>query len=46
MKVRTRKNFTSKYGPNAGQAPQQAQNYTVRADIGFFEHGLSNRSRR
>jgi Insertion element 4 transposase N-terminal/Transposase DDE domain len=46
VKARTRKNPTSKYGPNAGQHPQQAQNYTVRADIGFFEHGLSSRSRR
>lgn len=46
VKARTRKNPTSKYGPNAGQHPQQAQNYTVRTDIGFFEHGLSNRSRR
>lgn len=46
VKARTRKNPTSKYGPNAGQHLQQAQNYTVRADIGFFEHGLSSRSRR
>ncbi|MFJ5034547.1 hypothetical protein ACIQB5_42355 [Streptomyces sp. NPDC088560] len=29
-----------------GAFTQQAQNYTVRADIGFFEHGLSSRSRR
>ncbi|MDK0519185.1 hypothetical protein [Streptomyces sp. ML-6] len=45
-KARTRKNPTSKYGPNAGQHPQKSQNYTVHAAIAFFEHGLSNRSRR
>ncbi|MER5550021.1 IS4 family transposase [Streptomyces sp. NPDC002589] len=46
VRARTRKNPTSKYGPNTGQHPQQAQNYAVHATITFFEHGLSSRSRR
>ncbi len=46
VKARTRKNPTSKYGPNAGQQPQKAQNYTVHTAVTFFEHGLKNRSRR
>ncbi|WP_258044635.1 transposase [Streptomyces sp. SM11] len=46
VKARTRKNPTSKYGPNAGQHPQKAQNYTVRTTVAFFEHGLNSRSRR
>lgn len=46
LKARSRKNPTSKYGPNAGQHPQIAQSYTFRADVTFFEHGLANRPRR
>ncbi|MBV6703511.1 IS4 family transposase [Kitasatospora aureofaciens] len=45
VKARSRKNPTSKYGPNAGQHPQKAQTYTFRADITFFEHGLASRPR-
>ncbi|MGW5251271.1 hypothetical protein ACWEQN_47840, partial [Streptomyces sp. NPDC004129] len=45
VKARTRKNPTSKYGPNAGQHPTTSQNYTVHATVTFFEHGLANRSR-
>jgi hypothetical protein len=46
VKARTRKNPTSKYGPNAGQHPTTSQNYTVHATVTFFEHGLTSRSRR
>ncbi|MER8091709.1 hypothetical protein ACIO6T_43860 [Streptomyces sp. NPDC087532] len=46
VKARTRKNPTSKYGPNAGQHPQKAQNYTVRTTVAFFAHGLNSCSRR
>lgn len=46
VKARTRKNPTSKYGLNAGQHPATSQNYTVSTTTTFFEHGLSNRSRR
>ncbi|WP_406724587.1 IS4 family transposase [Streptomyces sp. GD-15H] len=46
VKARTRKNPTSKYGPNAGQRPATSQNYTVHATVTFFEHGLNGRSRR
>ncbi|MEW1815857.1 hypothetical protein [Streptomyces diastaticus] len=46
MKARTRKNPTSKYGPNAGQRLQKAQNYTVATTVAFFEHGLNSCSRR
>ncbi|MGW1179546.1 IS4 family transposase, partial [Kitasatospora sp. NPDC002543] len=45
VKARTRKNPTSKYGPNAGQHPKTSQNYTLHTTVTFFEHGLSNRSR-
>lgn len=45
VKARTRKNPTSKYGPNAGQHPQKAQNYTVHTTVEFFAHGLHSRSR-
>ncbi|MFF3876697.1 IS4 family transposase [Streptomyces sp. NPDC001978] len=46
VKARTRKNPTSKYGPNAGQQPTTSQNYTIHTAITFFEHGLANRSRK
>ncbi len=45
VKARTRKNPTSKYGPNAGQQPTTSQNYTAHATVTFFEYGLANRSR-
>lgn len=38
----TRKNPTSKYGPNVGQHPTTSQNYTIHTAIAFFEHGLAN----
>ncbi len=46
IKARTRKNPTSKYGPNSGQHPAISQNYTVRTTVEFFEYGLSSRSQR
>ena len=46
VKARTRKNPTSKYGPNAGQHPQTTQNYTVQTHIKFFENGLAPRRHR
>jgi hypothetical protein len=45
VKARTRKNPTSKYGPNAGQHPTTSQNYTIHTTVTFFEHGLTTRSR-
>jgi hypothetical protein len=45
IKARTRKNPTSKYGPNAGQHPSTAQTYTFHADITFFAKGLAPRRR-
>jgi len=45
IKARTRKNPTSKYGPNAGQHPSTAQTYTFHADITFFADGLAPRRR-
>jgi hypothetical protein len=46
IKARTRKNPTSKYGPNAGQHPATAQTYTFHARIVFFEKGLAPRAQR
>ncbi|WP_327075458.1 IS4 family transposase [Kitasatospora purpeofusca] len=46
IKARSRKNPTSKYGPNAGQHPQTTQTYTVQAHITFFESGLAPRRHR
>jgi hypothetical protein len=46
VKARTRKNPTSKYGPNAGQHPATAQTYTFQADVTIFEEGLAPRPRR
>jgi hypothetical protein len=45
-KARTRKNPTSKYGPNAGQHPATAQAYTFHAQVMFFEEGLAPRPQR
>ncbi|MEV0493511.1 hypothetical protein [Streptomyces atratus] len=44
-KARTRKNPTSKYGPNAGQHPATTQTYSFHAEITFLEHGLATRRR-
>lgn len=44
-KARTRKNPTTKYGPNAGQHPATTQTYTITAEITFFTEGLAPRTR-
>jgi hypothetical protein len=46
IKARTRKNPTSKYGPNAGQHPSTTQTYSFHADVTIFEKGLASRPRR
>ncbi|MFF3002875.1 IS4 family transposase [Kitasatospora sp. NPDC057940] len=46
VKARSRKNPTSKYGPNAGKHPQTAQAYTLSVEIHAMEGGLSPRARR
>jgi hypothetical protein len=46
IKARTRKNPTSKYGPNASQHPATAQAYTFHARITFFAEGLAPRAQR
>jgi hypothetical protein len=46
VKARSRKNPTSKYGPNAGQHPKTTQTYAIHTEITFFEAGLANRPRR
>jgi Insertion element 4 transposase N-terminal/Transposase DDE domain len=46
VKARTRKNPTSKYGPNTGQHPATAQAYTFHARIIFFDEGLAPRAQR
>ncbi|WP_431955236.1 IS4 family transposase [Actinacidiphila sp. bgisy167] len=46
VKARSRKNPTSKYGPNAGKHPQTAQSYTLTAEIHVMETGLAPRPRR
>ncbi|WBP84656.1 transposase [Kitasatospora cathayae] len=43
VKARSRKNPTSKYGPNAGKHPQQAQTYTFNITIQVMEDGLAPR---
>jgi Insertion element 4 transposase N-terminal/Transposase DDE domain len=45
-KARSRKNPTSKYGPNAGRFPQTTQTYTLHTRIEIMEEGLTNRPRR
>ena len=44
IKARTRKNPTSKYGPNIGRHPATTQAYRFHADIVIFEKGLVRRS--
>lgn len=46
IKARSRKNPTSKYGPNAKRNPQQAQTYTLAVDIQIMEKGLASRQPR
>jgi hypothetical protein len=46
VKARSRKNPTSKYGPNAGKHPQTAQTYTLSVEIQVTERGLAPRARR
>jgi hypothetical protein len=45
-KARTRKNPTSKYGPNAGTFPQTSLNYTINTNVTIIEQGLTARSKR
>jgi Insertion element 4 transposase N-terminal/Transposase DDE domain len=46
VKARSRKNPTSKYGPNAGKHPQQTQTYTLAVDIQIMGNGLASRQPR
>uniref|UniRef100_UPI003D73600B IS4 family transposase n=1 Tax=Actinacidiphila sp. bgisy167 TaxID=3413797 RepID=UPI003D73600B len=46
VKARSRKNPTSKYGPNAGKHPQTTQTYTLAVEIQVMESGLATRHRR
>jgi IS5 family transposase len=45
-KARTKKNPTSKYGPNAGDFPQTSLNYTINTTVTIMEEGLTARSKR
>jgi Insertion element 4 transposase N-terminal/Transposase DDE domain len=45
VKARSRKNPTSKYGPNAGRHPQQAQTYTLHVHVQIMDNGLAPRRR-
>jgi hypothetical protein len=45
-KARTKKNPTSKYGPNAGSFPQTSLAYTITTDVTIMEEGLTARSKR
>jgi hypothetical protein len=44
-KARTKKNPTSKYGPNAGNFPQPSLNYTINTTVTIMEEGLTARSK-
>lgn len=46
VKARSRKNPTSKYGPNAGKHPQTTQTYALAVEIQVMESGLASRHRR
>ncbi|MFD0507684.1 hypothetical protein [Streptomyces chiangmaiensis] len=46
VKARSRKNPTSKYGPNAEKHLQTAQTYTLTVEIHVMENGLASRPRR
>lgn len=43
LRARSRKNSTSKYGPNAGQHPQNTQTYTIETRVQIMENGLPTR---
>lgn len=45
-KARTKKNPTSKYGPNAGSFPQTSLDYTITTHVTIMEEGLTARSKR
>jgi hypothetical protein len=45
-KARTKKNPTSKYGPNAGAFPQTSLKYTISTNVMIMEEGLTARSER
>ena len=45
-KARSRKNPTSKYGPNAGKHPQTTLGYALHTEVMIFEKGLRARSNR
>lgn len=45
-KARTKKNSTSKYGPNAGDFPQTSLDYTINTTVTIMEEGLTARSKR
>jgi Transposase DDE domain len=45
-KARSKKNPTSKYGPNAGKFPQTSLRYTINANVMVMEEGLTARSKR
>jgi hypothetical protein len=45
-KARSRKNPTSKYGPNTGRYPQTTQTYTLHTHITIMNEGLTARSKR
>ncbi|MGW5941319.1 hypothetical protein ACWIG3_21650 [Streptomyces celluloflavus] len=46
VKARSRKNPTSKYGPNAGKHPQSTRTYALSVEIHVMEDGLASRRRR
>jgi hypothetical protein len=45
-KARSKKNPTSKYGPNAGRFPQTSLKYTINTNVMVMEEGLTARSKR
>jgi hypothetical protein len=45
-KARTKKNPTSKYGPNAGKFPQTSLKYTINTAVMVMDEGLTARSTR
>jgi IS5 family transposase len=45
-KARSKKNPTSKYGPNAGSFPQTSLRYTITTNITIMDEGLTARSKR
>jgi hypothetical protein len=45
-KARSKKNPTSKYGPNAGSFPQTSLKYSINTTVAIMEEGLTARSKR